>query len=177
MEAAARPSLLLQVRSLHRDAGYFTAGLTIIFALSGIAQIYRDTGLFQHETRVESQLQPGLASSALGVALRAREFRVLRTEGSVVYFAGGSYDSATGHVVRTEKSFVFPLDRFSGLHKASSRSAVHWLTTIYGVLLLFMAGSSFWMFRAGSRQLNRGLAFAAVGLLCALVLPFLSPPG
>ena len=163
------------VRGLHRDVGFFIVGLTVLFALSGIAQIYRDIGFLQRETSVETTVAPGLAASALGQALRVREFRVLRTEGTVTYFPGGSYDSATGRAVRTEKAFIFPLDRFAGLHKAPSKFAVHWLTTIYAVLLLFMALSSFWMFRRTSSHLRRGLAFAAGGVVLALVMLFMGP--
>jgi uncharacterized protein len=175
MEAKDKPSIVQIVRGLHRDIGFTIVGLTVLFALSGIVQIYRDLGFMERATRVETTLAPGMAASELGQALRVREFRVLRTEGAVTYFTGGSYDSATGRVVRTEKRYPFPLDRFSALHKAPSKFAVHWLTTIYGVLLLFMALSSFWMFRSTSSHLRRGLAFAAGGVVLALVMLFLSP--
>jgi hypothetical protein len=174
---AARPnaSAVQRIRVLHRNIGYFTAGLTILFALSGIVQTYRDTDLFQHEVQVERQIEPGLAPEALGPALRLREAKVLREEGNVVYFQGGWYDRGTGRAVRTESRFIFPLDRFSALHKAPSKSAVHWLTNLYAVLLLFMAVSSFWMFPGGSAQRRKGLLVAALGIAFAVALLFLAP--
>lgn len=172
MENTTKKPFMLQVRGLHRDLGHFTAGLTIIFALSGIAQIFRDTDFLQHDEQVEQTMAPGLDASTLGPQLRIRDFKVLRTEGSTLYFAGGSYDAVTGHTVRTVKEFNFPLDRFSDLHKAPSKKGVHWFTMIYGTLLLFMALSSFFMFRFDSSQQKRGMILAALGLVLAVILVF-----
>lgn len=175
MSTTSRPSALPRIRALHRDVGYLTAGLTLVFALSGIAQIYRDTNFLQKQVPVDVQLQPGLDAAALGPALRLREVKVLRTEGSVTYFPGGSYDAATGHAVRTEKHWIFPFDRMTELHKSPSRSAIHWLTNLYAVLLLFMALSSFFMFRGGSPPQRRGLVLAGLGFAFAIVLLFFVP--
>ncbi len=165
------------MRSLHRDVGYLTAGLTVIFALSGIAQIFRDTDLFQVQKQEQVQLQPGLAADALGPALRMREVKVDRTESGVMYFRGGSYDPATGTAVRTQKSFAPPLDRLTALHKAPSKSALHWLTLVYGVMLLFLGTSSFFMFRPGHALQKRGLVFAGIGLAVALAVLFFGAGG
>lgn len=35
------------IRSLHRDIGFFLVGLTLVYVLSGILLIYRDTGFLQ----------------------------------------------------------------------------------------------------------------------------------
>ncbi len=174
MDPRATKPFMLQMRGLHRDLGHFTAGLTIIFALSGVAQIFRDTDFLQHDEQIETQLPTGLEASALGPQLRMRDFKVLRTEGEVLYFQGGSYDRGTGHTVRTVKEFDFPLDRFSNLHKSPSKKGVHWFTMIYGTLLLFMAVSSFFMFRFDSSQQKRGMILAALGLVLAIGLVFMS---
>jgi len=163
------------VRALHRDVGYLMLGLTLIFALSGIVMVYRDAGLLQHQVRVETRLAPGMDASALGQALAIRDFRVDRTEGSVVHFRGGTYDRSTGLTVRTQRGYVFPLDRFASLHKVASRHPIHWLVIAYGVLLSFLAISSFWMFRVGSRPFRRGMYLASAGIALALLLLFLSP--
>lgn len=36
-----------RIRSLHRDVGFFLVGLTLVYVLSGILLIYRDTGFLQ----------------------------------------------------------------------------------------------------------------------------------
>lgn len=176
LEPSPAPKSFLQtIRALHRDVGYVIAGLTILFALSGIAQIYRDTDFLQRETQQTVTLAPGLDDAALGPALRMREVRVDRVEGSTVYFRGGSYDRATGAAVRTRKEFVFPLNRLTALHKAPSQQAVHWLTTVYGALLLFMALSSFGMYRPGTKPQRRGLVLAGIGIVAALAMLFMLP--
>ena len=172
---AKRNVFLQQVRALHRDVGHLTVGLTIVFALSGLAQIFRDTDFLQHEVQAAVMLEPGLAADALGPRLRVRDFKVLRTEGSVVYFPGGRYDAATGAATRTEKRWIFPFDRLTSLHKAPSKQAVHWLTLLYGTLLLFMAVSSFFMFKAGTPLQKRGLVLSGAGFALALLVLFLLP--
>lgn len=164
-----------QMRALHRDIGFVVAGLTMLFALSGMAQIFRDTDLLQHEITTPVQLEPGMAVEALAPALKMREVRVERTEGSKLYFRGGTYDSATGKAERIQKEWIFPLDRMTAVHMSPSKQPMHWLTMAYGLLLLFMAGSSFFMFKGGSPMQKRGLALAIGGVVIALLALFFSP--
>lgn len=172
MPSTDRKSFTQIMRALHRDIGWFTAGLTLIFVLSGIAQVYRDSDFLQHEVQVPAQVEPGLQGEDIGRALRVREFKSERTEGSVTYFRGGQYDAATGRAVRTQKEFVFPLDRFSELHKQRSKEAWHVVVLVYGGLLAFMALSSFFMFKGGSPMAKRGLVLAGLGFVVALALVF-----
>lgn len=158
------------MRALHRDLGYFAAGLTVIYALSGIVQIYRDTDLLQRDTRIERKLPPDLGPSELGQSLHLRDLKVTRTQGDSLYFRDGVYDRSTGNVAYSSKDFVFPLNRFVSLHKASSKSPVHWLTVAYGALLFFLALSSFWMFRGGTSLFRRGMYLAAAGIVAAVLL-------
>ncbi len=172
MASTARNSFTQIVRALHRDVGWFLAGLTLIFALSGIAQVYRDSDFLQHEVQVPAQVEPGLEGEDIGRALRVREFKAERTEGSVTYFRGGQYDAATGQAIRTQKEFLFPLDRFSGLHKQRSKEAWHVVVLVYGGLLAFMAISSLFMFKGGSPMAKRGFLLAGTGFVAALALVY-----
>ncbi|MBI5169588.1 MAG: PepSY domain-containing protein [Candidatus Eisenbacteria bacterium] len=166
-----------QMRALHRDIGFVTAGLTLLFALSGIAQIFRDTNFLQREIHTPVQLEPGLTPEALAPALKMREVRVERTEGTVLYFRGGSYDGATGQADRIQKEWLFPFDRMTELHTSRSGMPIHWVTLAYGSMLLFMACSSFFMFKGGSPLQKRGLVLAAAGVIVALIALFLTPVG
>lgn len=172
MPSTEKKSFTQTIRALHRDIGWFTAGLTLIFVLSGIAQVYRDSDFLQHEVQVPAKVEPGLAGEDIGRALRVREFKAERVEGSVTYFRGGRYDAATGEAVRTQKEFVFPFDRFSELHKQRSKEAWHIVVLAYGALLAFMASSSFFMFKGGSPMARRGLVLAGLGFAFALALVF-----
>lgn len=175
MPSTDKKTLGQQMRALHRDIGFITAGLTILFALSGIAQIFRDTNFLQREIHTPLQLAPALTAETLAPALKVREVRVQKTEGTVMYFRGGSYDSATGKADRIQKEWLFPMDRMTELHTSPSKDAIHWLTLVYGVLLLFMATSSFFMFKAGSVLHRRGLILAMAGVVIAILALYFIP--
>lgn len=176
MPSTKKKTLGQQMRTLHRDIGFVTAGLTLLFALSGIAQIFRDTNFLQREIHTPVQLEPGLAAEALAPALKMREVRVEKTEGSVLYFRGGSYDAATGLADRIQKQWIAPRPHDRAAHRAE-RMPIHSLTLTYGAMLLFMACSSFFMFKGGSPLQKRGLALAVAGIVVALIALFLTPVG
>jgi len=158
------------MRALHRDIGFFVVGLIIIYSLSGIVLIYRDTDFLKHEAQIEKKLSPDLQASELGQMLRLKDFKVLKTEGDVLYFPNGTYNAKTGLAEYTQKELPLWLSKFSELHKTASQNPVHWFTTIFGVLLFFLAISSFWMFKAGTMQFRRGIIIAGTGIAFALIL-------
>jgi len=161
------------MRALHRDIGFFVVGLIIIYSLSGIALIYRDTDFLKHETQVEKKLSPNLQISELGPMLRLKDFKVLKTEGDILYFPNGSYNAVTGIAEYTQKELPVWLGKFANLHKTASQNPAHWFTTIFGVLLFFLAISSFWMFNTANRQFRRGLIIAGTGIAFAVILLFI----
>jgi hypothetical protein len=173
MENNENRSIGYYLRALHRDIGFLLIGLTLVYGLSGIVFIYRDTDFLKQERRIERQLSPGIPDSELGTALHLRNVSVVRTEGDVVYFQNGTYDRKTGMASYSDKTLPAWLEKLNTLHRASSRSRVHWFTTLYGVLLLFLALSSFWMFKPGSRLFWRGTIFAAAGFGLTAILLFL----
>lgn len=161
------------MRALHRDIGFFVVGLITIYSISGIVLIYRDTDFLKHEAQVEKKLASNLQVSELGPILRLKDFKVLKTEGDILYFPNGSYNVTTGIAQYTQKELPLWLSKFSQLHKTASQSPVHWFTTVFGALLLFLAISSFWMFHAGTRQFRRGIIIAGTGIALAIILLFL----
>ena len=62
------------MRVLHRYLGFLAIGLTIVYALSGISLLYRDTDVFKVEAVVERDLDPNIPTDKLGQALRIRNF-------------------------------------------------------------------------------------------------------
>jgi hypothetical protein len=170
METEKRRSLNYYMRSLHRDVGFFLVGLTIIYSISGVVLIYRDTDFLKKETTIEKKVQPGMDESELGRMLHDREFRITKTEGDVVWFTNGTYDKATGAIKYTAKELPSFLNKFSELHKSASGDVVHWFTTLYGVLLLFLAISSFWMFNKKTKAFRRGIYIAGMGIVAVIAL-------
>jgi len=170
MGSEGKKSFNYYMRILHRDIGFFLIGLTVIYSLSGIVLIFRDTDLLRHEVIIEKELSPNIEESELGKLLHKRDFEVLKTEGDIVYFQDGTYNKVTGAAKYTEKEFPFFLKKINDLHRANSKNVVHWFTTIYGILLFFLAISSFWMFNAKTKAFRRGIYFASIGLVVALIL-------
>ena len=158
------------MRSLHRDIGFFMIGLTIIYTISGITLIYRDTDFLKRETLAERKLSPNMEAPELGNALHIRDLKVLKTEDETVYFQNGNYNKTTGIAAYSTKELPSWLNKFNELHTSSSRSAAHWFVTVFGILLLFLAISSFWMFKPKTRLFRRGIIVAGTGILAAIIL-------
>ncbi len=161
------------MRALHRDIGFLTLGLVMIYALSGIILVYRDTGFLKHEVKIEKKLSSNMKESELSRALHMKNFKVTKTEGNTLYFKSGTYNTATGVVVYKAKEVFFPLNQFIKLHKASTKSPIHFVTVIFGLLMLFMGVSSFWMFKNNTRLFLRGIYLTGSGTLLAILLLFL----
>lgn len=158
------------MRSLHRDIGFFVIGITIIYGLSGILLVYRDTGLLKSEKVVEKTIQPNLKASQLGAVMHVRAVKVVKEEGDVIYFQNGNYNAATGELNYTANQLPSFLNKLNQFHKTSSRNVVHYISIIYAVLLLFLAISSFWMYKPKSNMFKRGLYLTGAGLVLAILL-------
>jgi hypothetical protein len=170
MEAKKSKSFNYYMRGLHRDIGYFIFGMVIIYALSGIALIYRNTDFLKHEVTIEKQLKPNMPTEDIGKELRLREMKITKEEGDVVHFQNGNYNKATGEVVYTSKEIIFPVNKFINFHKAISSKATHWFNLVFGALILFMAISSLWMFKPGTKTFRRGMILIGVGILFTVLL-------
>lgn len=170
MEQKKSKSLNYYMRTLHRDIGFFTFGFVIIYALSGIVLIYRDTDFLKNEIVMERTLKPDMQIEDIGKELRLRDFKVTKTEGEIIYFQNGSYNKTSGVASFTSKDVIFPLNKFINFHKALSGQATHWFKLIFGVLFLFFAISSLWMFKPATKTFRRGMILASVGILFTIGL-------
>jgi len=173
MEQKEKKSLNHYMRIIHRDIGFFIVGLVIIYSLSGIVLIYRDTDFLKHELKIEKKLSPGIAAADLGNALKLRDLKILKTEGELILFTNGSYNMSSGLAEYTTKELVFPLNKLTGLHKSASKNPVHWFNLLFGILMLLMAISSLWMFKRSSKLFKRALVVSGGGIIVTLLLLFL----
>jgi hypothetical protein len=158
------------MRFLHKKVGFFIAGLVIIYALSGLLQTYRDTNLLKHDVVHEMQLAPRLPEEQLGQKLRMRDFKLTKTEGDIQYFKDGSYNAATGQASYTSKEWYAWIMPFTELHKTPSKGTAHYFTTLFGIALLFMSVSAFWMFKPGTKLFSSGVYLTAAGIVAAVLL-------
>jgi hypothetical protein len=158
------------MRSLHRDLGFLTVGFAIVYALSGILLTYRDTDFLKQEVIVEKIVEPNLSAEELGRLMHLRNMKVLAVEGDVVQYREGTYNKATGEIIFTSKVLPEVLQKFTSLHKSSSQQAGQWLNLVFGSILLFLAVSSYWMFKKNTSQLRRGIYISAGGFLVILIV-------
>jgi len=162
----------MKMRIIHRYLGFFLAGIMAVYAISGIVLIFRDSDSFKVETQHAEKLKPNLANEELGKALDMRQFEVVKTEGNIVHFENGTYNSKTGVTEFTTKELPYVLDKMTHLHKAKSSQPLYVLNIIFGLSLLFFVISSFWMFIPSSSMFKKGMIFTLSGIILALVLLF-----
>ena len=173
-----KKTLLEYMRTLHRNIGFFVIGLTLIYSLSGIVLVYRTTDFLKQDTPVQKTIAKNIDSTELAKVLRVKEINIIKTEGNTLFFKAGAaiqngkYDKATGMLSYTEKQLPAILNKLNGLHKASSRDSVHIFSVIYGLLLCFLAVSSFWMIKPGTQLFRKGIYISMAGFVTAIVLLF-----
>lgn len=158
------------MRFLHNKIGFFITGLVIIYSLSGIIQIYRDTDFLKHEVLHGKQLATNLNEAQIGANLRLRDFKVTKTAGDTLYFKEGTYNVSTGKASYVTKEWYSWIVPFTELHKSSSRDAGHYLTTLFGICLFFMSVSAFWMFKPGTKLFSRGVLLTIAGVVASLIM-------
>jgi hypothetical protein len=173
METKEKKSITYYIRFLHRNIGFFVVGFAMIYALSGITLIFRDSDFLKKEKTIKVNLPLDTKPSELGQALRMREFKIEKTEGDLIYFHGGSFNTKTGEASNTVKVLIFPFDKITELHKSPSKSVLHWFTMSFGIVFLFLALSSFWMFKPGSKVFRNGMILIVAGFVFAVILLFL----
>ena len=99
MEKKRNKSLNYYMRTLHRDVGFMVVGFTLIFSISGIILIFRETDFLKTEQIVEKTLSPNMESSDVGKALHIRDLKVLKEEGVITSYSihyTKLYDPETG---------------------------------------------------------------------------------
>lgn len=170
MEQNQKKTAAYYLRALHRDLGFLAIGLIIVYSLSGIVLIYRDKGFMNTEVQVEKTLQPNLEPRQLGNELRIREMRDTKTEGDIIYFKDGYYNKVTGLASYKTKEVIFPFNKFIALHKSNSMESTHLFQTIFGIILLFLSISSFWMFKKGTKSFSRGLILSGTGIVVTIII-------
>ncbi|MFV0437445.1 MAG: hypothetical protein ACK5PS_08655 [Desulfopila sp.] len=87
-----------------------------------------------------------------------------------IRFTAGTYDKQTGVAIYTSEEIPALLQMFNALHVTPSRSLQSIFTIIYAGLLMFLAVSSFWMYKPGTRLFKRGLLLASSGFGASILL-------
>lgn len=164
------------LRALHRDMGYLVIGLTVIYALSGLAVNHIndwDPSFRQFERTHQVKLPipedddeaARAVLGALGVSETPREvFRAADTQLDLVYDQRTFHvDTATGKVVEEGQSPRWFLRMANWLHLNRGKRAWTYVADFYAVLLLFLAISGLFMIPGRKGLVGRGAAIALIG--------------
>jgi uncharacterized protein len=164
------------VRAVHRDAGYFAVGLTLVYALSGLAvnHIADWDPNFQQIERAHQLAAPLPAEPALA-AQRALAALGIEEAPSEVYAAGEDavdvvlqhrtlhVTPSTGKVLEEGQSPRLFLRLANWLHLNRGKKAWTYVADTYAVLLLYLAISGLFMIPGKKGILGRGAAIALLG--------------
>jgi hypothetical protein len=172
MERKKKTNVKATMRILHRYLGYFTAGIMAVYAISGVLLIYRDTNLLKKENKYEIVLKPNLTEKELAKEIRMRNLEFKGSEGDIQKFRDGTYNVKTGETKYTKMQLPFVLEKFNELHKSTSTHRYASLNTIFGLVLFFFVISSFWMFNFKSKAFRRGMIYAGIGFILAVIMVF-----
>lgn len=160
------------MRITHRYLGYFAAGIMAVYAISGVMLIYRDTNLLKKESKTEIVLKPNMNEKELAKEIKMRNIEFKASDGDLKTFEDGTYNIKTGEAKYTKMKLPFVLEKFNELHKSTSKHRYASLNTIFGLVLFFFVISSFWMFNFKSKAFRRGMIYAGIGFILALIMVF-----
>ena len=159
-------------RLIHRYLGFYLVGIMAVYAISGIAMIFRNDDTFKILENTETTLAVNLDEKTLGEVLEIKGLSILKQEGSLLFFEDGTYNQATGETIYVKKELPFLLDKMARLHKATTNSPIYWLNIFFGVSLLFFVISSFWMFLPHTSVFRNGIYFTLAGIVMTLIILF-----
>ena len=162
---------------LHRDIGFLCIGLTLLYAISGVAvnHIQQWNPSYSVE-RVETNIGPVVgnpadAATALTILERLSEPGKLESSyrpdrNSLQLFVEGrsiTVDLPSGHVVH-DRAIPRPVLReMNFLHLNHPKKAWTWFADLYAIALAFLAISGLFMLRR--KTLRRGLVLTGVGVV------------
>ena len=164
------------LRAVHRDAGYVAVGLTLVYALSGLAvnhigewdPNFRD---FDRTLELGAPLPgddatvAGSVATRLGIFEKPREvYRASDHQLDVLYEHRTLHiDPLAGHVHEEGQNPRFFLRLANWLHLNRGKRAWTYAADTYAVALLFLATSGLFMIKGKKGLLPRGALLALVG--------------
>ncbi|MEP0354564.1 hypothetical protein [Paraglaciecola sp.] len=166
----ASSKLHLSFRKYHRWLGFFLAGIMGVYAVSGILLIFRPTDILKYDQVQVKQLEPGLNSKELLLALRTKGSKVVSETDSIITLNVGEYEKSSGTATVTRKEYPIVLSKMVKLHKATHNSPLFWLNISFGLGLLFFVISAFLMFLPKLPIYKNGLKIAGVGALVTVIV-------
>jgi hypothetical protein len=171
------------LRAFHRDIGYAAVGLTVVYAISGLAlnHIQSFDSNFKSYSRTE-ELGPFPAGAsdaaiqnqvltALGIDTLPRDaYRASATDLEISFDKRSLHvDTASGQVVDEGQEPRFFLRVANWLHLNRGKKAWTHFADFYAGGLLFLAVSGMFMLPGRKGLLGRGAVFVALGIAVPIV--------
>lgn len=164
------------LRAIHRDAGYLGVGLTLVYALSGLAVNHVadwDPSFRQVSKthRVAGPVPTGAEASAqyvlsqLGIREAPREVYAAGDDSVDIVFDRRTLHvtPSTGNVLEEGQSPRFLLRAANWLHLNRGKKAWTYVADAYAIVLLYLAISGLFMIPGRKGLLGRGALLAALG--------------
>ena len=159
-----------QMRIYHRYLGFFLAGIMLIYSLSGILLIFRNTDFLKTEQAVIKNIQPNANEASLKEQLKLKELTIEKEVDGNIYFKNGVYNKTSGVVTLQVKELPKFLNKLTQFHKAKTGDRFFYLNIFFGTSLLFFVISSFWMFLPNTTIFKKGMYFVLAGILLAVCM-------
>lgn len=164
------------LRAIHRDFGYFGVGLTLVYALSGLAvnhiadwdPSFRQVSSTQ-QLAAPLPAEPDVAStrvlSALKISEAPREVYAAGDDAVDIVFDRRTLHvtPSTGKVVEEGQSPRWFLRAANWLHLNRGKKAWTYVADTYAVILLYLAISGLFMLPGRKGLLGRGAVIALLG--------------
>jgi uncharacterized protein len=174
------------LRAIHRDMGYVAVGLTIIYALSGLAVNHIaqwDPNFKSYEGTFELGPIAGDADAVAGVVLgklavqkKPREVYSATADAVEIVFDDRTLhvNPLTGHVIDEGKKPRFLLRVANWLHLNRGKDAWRYFADAYAVGLLLLATSGMFMIKGSKGLVGRGAILVAAGAAIPILYVTLS---
>jgi uncharacterized protein len=163
------------LRAIHRDVGYLGVGLTLIYALSGLAVNHIgqwDPNFKDYDKTVEVGPIAGddaavaaAAAQRLGIDEKPREVYRAAPDQLDVLFAHRTLhvNPGSGHIHEEGQNPRFFLRLANWLHLNRGKKAWTYAADAYAIALTFLAISGLFMIKGKKGLLGRGMVLVLVG--------------
>lgn len=167
--------------ALHRDIGFLCIGLTLVYAISGVAVNHiSQWNPSYHVERIETNISPVSGNPTDADTIRTILVRLDETgklessyrpdPHSLQLFVDGRsilIDLGTGHVVH-DRAIPRPVLReMNFLHLNHPKKSWTWVADVYAVALGFLAVSGMLMIRR--KTMHRGVVLTGIGFVIPLL--------
>jgi hypothetical protein len=173
--------LFLLNRSLHRDLGYLSIGLTIVFALSGLAINHRDDWNPNYSITRELKQLDKVITEDREIILAAKKLFSIKTKVKGQFWINENQfkvffpNETTVVFNKVKKTLQFEnikprlfLRAFNGLHLNELKGYWIFISDAYSLCLLYLAISALFMVKGKYGIVGRGGVLTAIGLIIPL---------